>query len=94
MRTLIFAALGLMLTACAHISTCGNAPEARTIYFKNSCRPRIDQVLIGSEMNIPENIKRDALANFDLEWIDPSTGDGRIRLGHYDLVPKSQVTNE
>ncbi len=80
-----------MLGACATKPVCGNAPQARTVFFKNSCERRIDHVIVGADLKIPSNIKQDALANFDLIWSDPSVDGGQVTLGHYDLVPKGQA---
>ncbi len=88
---ILFAALSLC--ACANQSTCGDTPDARTVYFKNSCRRRIREVVVGSELNIPQNIKNDALSNFTLQWIDPSVDGGKLTFGHYDLVPPSDDVN-
>ncbi len=79
-----------LLAGCAHEPSCGNAVGAETVYFNGSCRERIRQVVVGSELRIPSNIKSDALANFDLLWSDPSVDGGVVTLGHYDLVPKAQ----
>ena len=87
-QILIAMTMVALLEGCAHAPTCGNAPNAHTIYYGNSCRERIRQVIIGSELHIPSNVKRDALSNFDLRWSDPSIDGGDVRLGHYDLVPK------
>ncbi len=82
-------AMALLVAGCANQAICGDSADARTVYFKNSCRPRIREVIIGSELKIPSNIKKDALANFDLKWMDPSFDGGKVSLGHYDLVPKN-----
>ncbi len=87
----IAAASMALLAGCANSPTCGNAPNAHTVYFGHSCRERIKQVIVGSEINIPSNIKRDALSNFDLQWSDTSVDGGEVTLGHYDLVPKDDA---
>ncbi len=76
------------MLGCANTPACGNAPHAHTVYYGHSCRERIRQVIIGSELHIPPTIKRDALSNFNLRWSDPSVDGADVRLGHYDLVPK------
>ena len=91
MRLLLMSLSCLALAACANQPACGDAPGAKAVYFRHSCKPRIDQIIIGSDLNIPTNIKDDALANFNLDWSDPSVKNGQVDLGHYDLVPKGQV---
>lgn len=86
----IFLLFSLMIVGCAHSSKCGNPEGAKVVLVgENSCQVRIRQVTMGSELKIPQSLKGAALADFTLEWIEPSLDSGRIELGHFVLVPSS-----
>lgn len=79
-----------ILSACAHEPKCGNPDGAKIILVDDkSCAVRIRQVTIGSEMSLPQSLKNSGLTYFQLEWIETSLNDGRISLGHFELVPIS-----
>ena len=94
MRKIIFGFAILISLAvigsCAHQPKCGNPPGAHTIYMdaQNGCEPRIKQVTIASELNIPASLKDPKVFTYDVEWIDAAMIDGRIVLGHFVLTPK------
>ena len=77
----------LLLASCAHNPKCGNPPEAKVIlYSDQSCRVRIRQVTLGSELKIPESLRTSGFAGFKLDWADASLEGGSISLGHFILV--------
>lgn len=81
----------LVLAGCAHSPKCGNPEGAKVIMAgEKTCRVRIRQVTLGSELKIPQSLKGAALADFTLEWVEPVLESGRIELGHFVLVPGSQ----
>lgn len=74
---------------CAHAPRCGNLEGAKVILEgKNTCTIRIRQVEIGSELKIPESLKKPELTLLKLAWIDPVFADGQIIMGHFKLIPK------
>ena len=74
---------------CAHTPKCGNLEGAKTIYNKaNSCEVRIRQVTIGTDLKIPDSLKKPEIVGLNLEWVDPSLQDGKIILGHFVLTAK------
>ena len=78
-------ALLVLLTACAHDPKCGGGAPA--IYQDaGDCVPRIRQVMIGSDLKVPESLKTN-FAVQKLEWVDSQLKDGQIVLGHFVLVP-------
>lgn len=82
----------LFLSACAHSPKCGNPEGAKIILAGDkTCQVRIRQVTMGSELKIPVSLKGAALADFTLEWVEPSLESGRIELGHFVLIPSSAV---
>jgi hypothetical protein len=77
-----------ILAGCAHKPICGNPPGSMTVFENDkSCTVRIRQVTIGSDLKIPESLKNPGLVSMTLEWIEPGLTDGRISLGHFELVP-------
>lgn len=83
-----------VITGCAHTPKCGNPEGAKVILAgEKTCAVRIRQVTLGSELKIPESLKDAKLADFNLEWVEPSLEAGRIELGHFVLVQPS-VTPE
>jgi hypothetical protein len=75
------------ITGCAHAPKCGNPDGAKLVYTgKQTCFVRIRQVVIGSELPIPESLKSTELSDFNLNWIDPIMKDGQISLGHFVLT--------
>lgn len=74
-------------TGCAHSPKCGNYEGAKLIYTgKQTCLVRIRQVVVGSELPIPESLKNTELSDFNLNWVDPVMKDGQISLGHFVLT--------
>ena len=87
-----YIALILLASACAHKPLCGNPEGAKVIVTgKETCEVRIRQVTVGSDLKIPQSLKGASLAQFKLEWIEPDLKDGRIELGHFVLLPSSQL---
>ena len=83
----------VLLVGCSHAPKCGNPVGAKTIvYGQNSCSVRIRQVMIGSELKIPQSLKDSQLVQFQLDWVEGRLANGRIELGHFVLVPMEGVT--
>lgn len=80
------------MCCCATGPRCGDPIEARAVHIKkNSCEIRIRQVTIGSDLKIPESLKRPDLAGMELQWVEPEVSGGQVILGHFVLVPQSQI---
>ena len=78
------------MVSCAHTQKCGNPKGARFVLEgKTTCSLRIRQVEIGSELKIPESLKKPEISVLELTWIDPSLSNGQIELGHFKLIPKA-----
>ena len=88
----IFCAFIIVLSGCSHLPKCGN-PEGSGVVLagKDTCKVRIRQVTVGSDLKIPESLKNSNLSQFTLEWVEPDLKDGRIELGHFVLVQSSQA---
>tara|TARA_B110001454_G_C12723306_1_gene436419 strand:- start:29707 stop:30000 length:294 start_codon:yes stop_codon:yes gene_type:complete len=87
--------LPFVLASCAHSPKCGNPEGARIIFTgKKTCEVRIRQVTMGSELKIPQSLKGAALADFTLDWIEPTLESGRIELGHFVLIPSSNSKDQ
>lgn len=81
----------IFLVACAHTPKCGNPEGAKIVLMgEKTCQVRIRQVTLGTELKIPQSLKGAALADFAMEWIEPTLESGRIELGHFVLIPSSQ----
>ncbi len=79
-----------LIISCAHTPKCGNPKGARLVLEgKATCAVRIRQVEIGSELKIPESLKKPEISFLELTWIDPSLNNGQIELGHFKLIPKA-----
>lgn len=82
----------LSLSGCASGPRCGDPVEARAVYVKKtSCEIRIRQVTVGTDLKIPESLKRLDLAGMELQWVEPGVVGGQVALGHFVLVPQSQT---
>ena len=81
----------IFLEACSHTPKCGNPEGARVVLIgEKSCQIRIRQVTLGTELKIPQSLKGAALADFSMEWVEPSLNSGRIELGHFVLIPSER----
>lgn len=86
----IFPLLTLAFAGCATGPKCGDPVEARTIYVQNkTCEIRIRHVTIGSELKVPERLKRPDLAGMELRWVEPGVIGGQVVLGHFVLAPQN-----
>ncbi len=84
MKSIIIAA-ALLAVGCAHNPNCGGGAPA--IYQEaGNCIPRIRQVVIGSDLRVPDSLKSN-FATLKLDWVESTLQDGRIVLGHFILVP-------
>lgn len=91
MKQILVSVCFLILASCTHSPKCGNPDGAKVILEGGpSCQVRIRQVTLGSELKIPASLKGPGLANFSLDWVEPTLQSGRIELGHFILVPTSQ----
>lgn len=91
----IVLSLSLVMVSCAHSPKCGNPEGARIIFTgEKTCEVRIRQVTMGSELKIPQSLKGAALADFTLDWIEPTLESGRIELGHFVLIPSSNSKDQ
>jgi hypothetical protein len=61
---------------------------------KTSCEIRIRQVTVGSDLKIPESLKRPDLAGMELQWVEPGVVNGHVVLGHFVLAPQSQTARK
>lgn len=83
-----------LLAGCATSPKCGNPAGANLVYSDpKTCEVRVRQVVVGSRMQIPESLKGPSLASFELTWVDSSLVDGKIQVGHFVLIPKSNVVS-
>lgn len=90
MKKFISFATLLLVSGCAHAPKCGNPPGARVILTgTDSCQVRVRQVVIGSELKIPEKFKDVSISEFTLDWVESKSERGKIELGHLVLVPIS-----
>lgn len=81
----------LFLGACVHTPKCGNPEGARIVLMgEKTCQVRIRQVTLGTELKIPQSLKGAALADFSMEWVEPTLDSGRIELGHFVLIPSER----
>ena len=79
------------LTGCAANQKCGNPAGTATIYDgTKTCKVRIRQALVGTDLNIPKSIKSNNLAGWHLTWVESQLIDGKIQLGHFSLLPPSK----
>ena len=82
----------VFLGACAHTPKCGNPEGARIVLMgEKTCQVRIRQVTLGTELKISQSLKGAALADFSMEWIEPTLDSGRIELGHFVLIPSART---
>lgn len=81
----LFLGFLLVLVGCAHKSPCGNLPEAKAVFYPNSCKVRIKQVVIGTDLKIPQSIKND-LSLFEMNWKDPESKNGKIETGQFIIL--------
>jgi len=86
---LIFGALGV-LSGCSGKTVCANGDESfRPVYDpENSCKIRIRQVMVGSEVKMPASIALDiGSVNWLLDWAGSEFRNGQVELGHFILKP-------
>ncbi|RYZ93277.1 MAG: hypothetical protein EOP06_01515 [Proteobacteria bacterium] len=82
----------LLITGCASGPKCGPGTSKSAVYFSpKSCVVRIKEVVIGSELSIPEALKESTSLTHDVSWVDMSVVSGKIQTGHFVLLPKKQV---
>lgn len=83
-----FVVVAALMTSCAHEPKCGGGAPA--IYQEaGNCVPRIRQVMVGSDLKVPESLKGN-FSTLKLDWVDSQLKDGQIVLGHFVLVPGEQ----
>lgn len=84
MRYLILS-LVLFIVSCAHKPNCGTLPEAKAVFYPNSCKVRIRQVVIGQDLKIPQSLKND-LNILEMGWEDPESKNGKIEMGRFIIL--------
>lgn len=95
MKSFNTALIALLISGCAHGNRCGDPKNVGTVYVNDrSCEPRIRQVVIGSEVNVPASVKEQGLSNWKLAWKESTLEDGRIEAGHFQLLPPTGANNE
>ena len=81
--------LTLFFTACASTPKCGPSTSKSAVYFNaKTCDVRIKEVIIGSELSIPEALKESDQVTHDVSWAGTSVQDGKIQAGHFVLSPR------
>jgi hypothetical protein len=94
MKVLNAVLITLFISGCAHGNRCGDLKNVGTVYVSDrSCEPRIKQVVIGSEMNIPTSLKEQNLTDWKLAWKESALENGRIEAGHFQLSPPTGTNN-
>lgn len=81
----------LILMGCATKTVCANGPEPfrPVLDPSHSCRVRIRQVIVGSEIKVPGSIALGKSGvNWSYDWIESEFKDGQIVLGHLVLKPE------
>lgn len=89
MKNILNCGIILLFTGCAHTPKCGYPEGAKVISEgKTTCLVRIRQVEIGSDLKIPESLKKPELTLMELTWVEPVFTSGQVIMGHFKLVPK------
>lgn len=79
----------LLMTGCASSPKCGSGTSKSAVYFTpDSCNVRIKDVVIGSELSVPETLKESESLTHDVSWVETSVVAGKIQTGHFVLSPK------
>lgn len=99
MKKIIYLALyNFALTGCVTKTVCKNQTEnQRSIYdVDDSCRLRIKQVIIGSEVNMPKSIDFKSGTVWTYTWAESKFENGKLTSGHFVLSPvtDSSVTKD
>ncbi len=82
----------LLISGCATNKVCINQLENnRSIYdTENSCRLRIRQVVIGSEIEVPKSIDFKSGTLWNYTWQESRFENGKLSSGHFVLVPVTE----
>lgn len=88
MKYFLFSLL-LITSGCATKKICINQLENnRSIYdVENSCRLRIRQVVIGSDVEIPKSIDFKSGILWSYGWQESRFENGKLSSGHFVLIP-------
>lgn len=81
----------LLLSGCATKTVCANGPESfrPVLDAADSCKVRIKQVVVGSDIKTPDSVALDkGNVNWSYEWVGGEFKDGQIVLGHIVLKPE------
>lgn len=92
----LFAAL-LAVTGCVTKTVCANGTESFRPVLDPvaSCKIRIRQVIVGTDVKTPESLSMEKSAtNWSYGWINSDFKDGQIVLGHIVLKPESPATEK
>jgi len=96
-RALAFLMVLASTCGCATKTICANGSESfRPVLDPlNSCKVRIRQVVIGSDVKIPASVALDGGAvQWGYEWSESEFKNGQVDLGHVILKPEASSTNE
>ena len=91
---LVLALAGIAVSGCATKTICANGSESfrPVLDPTNSCKVRIRQVVVGSDIKIPSSVAIDGGAiNWSYSWTETEFKDGQITLGHIVLKPDSRL---
>ncbi len=78
----------ILAPGCATKTICANGSESfRSVLDPNaSCKVRIRQVVVGTDIRVPSSIAFDSAAvNWSYEWAESEFKAGQIMLGHIVL---------
>jgi len=85
----------LSVFGCATKTVCpsGGEPFRPVFDSANSCKVRIRQVVIGSDIKMPKSISfNGGTLNWNYEWKESEFKRGQIELGHLVLRPVTSET--
>jgi len=81
----------VVLTGCASKTICANGSESFRAVLDpaNSCKVRIRQVVVGTDIKLPASVAMDSgNINWSYGWSDSEFKDGQIVLGHVVMKPE------
>lgn len=79
----------IIFSSCVTKKICINQIENnRSIYdVDNSCRLRIRQVIIGSDVEVPKSIDFKSGVHWTYSWQESKFENGKLTLGHFIMTP-------
>jgi hypothetical protein len=91
-KLFILFAIILAIPGCATKTVCANGQESfrPVLDPADSCKVRIRQVMVGSDIKTPDSIALDTGSmNWSYGWVDGEFKDGQIVPGHIVLKPET-----